>query len=121
MSEHLSCPRGHKWKLSDGDSVASGGAPPVCPICGSAVATGATASVVDQYQTSSHTPEALERLVESYLALGLPDEARRNAAVLGKNYPGTYWYRQSLRLIRKHYPGATAAPAQAAAAPSTGQ
>jgi outer membrane protein assembly factor BamD len=35
------------------------------------------------------------------LALGLPDEARRNAAVLGKNYPGTYWYRQSLRLLLK--------------------
>jgi outer membrane protein assembly factor BamD len=58
-------------------------------------------TVVDQYQTTSHTPEALERLVECYLALGLPDEARRNAAVLGKNYPGTYWYRQSLRLLLK--------------------
>ena len=52
-------------------------------------------------QTSSHTPEALERLVECNLALGLPDEARKNAAVLGKNYPGTYWYRQSLRLLLK--------------------
>ena len=50
---------------------------------------------------SSHTPEALERLVECYLALGLPDEARKTAAVLGKNYPGTYWYRQSLRLLLK--------------------
>ena len=47
-------------------------------------------TVVDQYQTSSHTPEALERLVECNLALGLPDEARKSAAVLGKNYPGTY-------------------------------
>ena len=56
-------------------------------------------NVVDSYQTSSHTPEALERLVECNLALGLPDEARKNAAVLGKNYAGTYWYRQSLRLL----------------------
>ena len=38
-------------------------------------------------QTTSHTPEALERLVECYLALGVPDEARKAAAVLGKNYP----------------------------------
>ena len=56
-------------------------------------------SVVDQYQTSSDAPEALERLVESYLALGIPDEAWKAAAVLGKNYPETYWYRQSLRLL----------------------
>jgi outer membrane protein assembly factor BamD len=55
--------------------------------------------VVDKYQTTSHTPEALERLVESYLALGTPQEAYKSAAVLGKNYPGTYWYRQSLRLL----------------------
>jgi outer membrane protein assembly factor BamD len=57
-------------------------------------------NVVDQYQTSSHTPEALERLVECYLALGIPREAWTAAAVLGRNYPGTYWYRQSLRLLR---------------------
>jgi outer membrane protein assembly factor BamD len=57
-------------------------------------------SVVDQYQTTSHTPEALERLVETYLALGIPDEAWKASAVLGKNYPETYWYRQSLRLLR---------------------
>jgi outer membrane protein assembly factor BamD len=56
-------------------------------------------SVVDNYQTSSHAPEALERLVECNLALGLPEEARKSAAVLGANYPGSYWYKQSLRLI----------------------
>jgi outer membrane protein assembly factor BamD len=56
-------------------------------------------TVVDQYQTTTHTPEALERLVESYLALGIPAEAYKSAAVLGKNYPETYWYRQSLRLL----------------------
>src|SRR5689334_793963 len=69
--------------------------------------------VIDKYQTTTHTPEALERLVESYLALGVPDEARKTAAVLGKNYPGTYWYRQSLRLLLKHYPGATPVRTQA--------
>ena len=57
-------------------------------------------TVVDNYQTTSHAPEALERLVECYLALGIPDEAWKAGAVLGKNYPGTYWYRQSLRLLR---------------------
>ena len=55
--------------------------------------------VVEKYQTTSHAPEALERLVESYLALGTPAEAYKTAAVLGKNYAGTYWYRQSLRLL----------------------
>ena len=73
--------------------------------------------VVDKYQTTSHTPEALERLVESYLALGVPDEARKTAAVLGRNYPNSYWYRQSLRLLLKHYPGASPVRAQA----TTGQ
>jgi outer membrane protein assembly factor BamD len=56
-------------------------------------------NVIDQYQTSSHAPEALERLVECYLALGIPDEARKSAAVLGANYPGSYWYKQSLKLL----------------------
>ncbi len=55
--------------------------------------------VVEKYQTSSHTPEALERLVEAYLALGTPAEAYKTAAVLGRNYSGSYWYRQSLRLL----------------------
>ena len=76
--------------------------------------------VVDKYQTTSHTPEALERLVESYLALGVPGEAMKMAAILGKNYPDTYWYRQSLRLMLKHYPGATPVKA-ASAAPAQGQ
>jgi outer membrane protein assembly factor BamD len=56
-------------------------------------------TVIDNYQTSSHTPEALERLVECNLALGLPDEAHRVAAVLGRNYPGSFWYKQSLKLV----------------------
>ncbi len=57
--------------------------------------------VVTNYQTTSHTPEALERLVECNLALGLPEEARKSAVVLGANYSDTYWYRQSLRLLLK--------------------
>ena len=56
-------------------------------------------SVVDQYQTTSHAPEALERLVECYLALGVPEEAQKAGAVLGRNYPESYWYRQSLKLL----------------------
>lgn len=56
-------------------------------------------TVVNQYQTTSQTPEALERLVECYLALGIPDEAQKAAAVLGRNYPGTSWYKQTLRLM----------------------
>jgi outer membrane protein assembly factor BamD len=58
-------------------------------------------TVVDQYQTTSHTPEALERLVECYLALGIPDEAEKAAAVLGRNYNGTYWYKQAYKLMGK--------------------
>jgi len=61
-------------------------------------------TVVDKYQTTSHTPEALERLVESYLALGIPDEARKAAAVLGTNYPGSKWYKRSYELIQRHAP-----------------
>ena len=56
-------------------------------------------AVVDQYQTTTGTPEALERLVECYLALGMPEEAQKAAAVLGRNYPESYWYSQSLRLL----------------------
>jgi outer membrane protein assembly factor BamD len=55
--------------------------------------------VVEKYQTTTLTPEALERLVECYLALGIPEEARKSAAVLGANYPESYWYRQSLKLL----------------------
>src|SRR5438270_2091371 len=58
-------------------------------------------TVVDKYQTTTNTPEALERLVECNLALGLPDEARQNGAVLGANFPDPFWYRQALRLLGK--------------------
>jgi len=55
--------------------------------------------VVDNYQTTTHVPEALERLVECDLALGLNDEAKANAAVLGYNYPGSEWYEDSYALV----------------------
>ena len=64
--------------------------------------------VVDEYQTTSHVPEALHRLTESYLALGLTDEARRTAAVLGHNYPGSEWYRDSYAILTEgHLPPGT--------------
>ena len=62
--------------------------------------------VVEKYQTTNHTPEALERLVECYLALGLPQEAQKAAAVLGRNYPGSEWYHRSYKLIARHVPQA---------------
>ncbi|MBA3577530.1 MAG: outer membrane protein assembly factor BamD [Sphingomonas sp.] len=60
--------------------------------------------VVDDYQTTSHTPEALQRLVETYLALGIPEEAQKAAAVLGTNYPSSKWYERAYRLMQRHGP-----------------
>ncbi len=51
--------------------------------------------VVDDFQTTNHVPEALHRLTEIYLVLGLRDEARKTASVLGYNYPGNQWYEDS--------------------------
>jgi outer membrane protein assembly factor BamD len=62
-------------------------------------------TVIEQYQTSSHTPEALMRLTESYLALGVKDEAKKAAAVLGANYPGSNWYEHAYQLIQKKAKG----------------
>ena len=59
-------------------------------------------TVVDQYQTTTHIPEALMRLTETYLALGVPEEAQKSAAVLGANYPGTDWYKRAYTLMEKH-------------------
>lgn len=55
--------------------------------------------VVENYQTTSHVPEALHRLVECYLKLGVRDEATRYAAVLGHNFPSSQWYRDSYKLL----------------------
>jgi outer membrane protein assembly factor BamD len=62
--------------------------------------------VVDDYDTTSHTPESLMRLTESYLSLGMQDEAKKSAAVLGHNYPGSKWYERAFALMQKHAPGA---------------
>ncbi len=55
--------------------------------------------VIDNFQTTTHVPEALERLVECDLALGLNNEAKKNAAVLGYNYPGSRWYGDAYALV----------------------
>jgi len=62
-------------------------------------AVGRFRTVVDRYQTTSHTPEALYRLVEAYLTLGLTDEAERNGAVLGHNYANDRWYADAYGLL----------------------
>ncbi|MFN6978441.1 MAG: outer membrane protein assembly factor BamD [Gemmobacter sp.] len=55
--------------------------------------------VVEQFQTTTHTAEALHRLVESYLALGLTDEAQTAGAILGYNYRASPFYDDSFRLL----------------------
>lgn len=55
--------------------------------------------VVQDFQTTSHTAEALHRLVESYLSLGLTDEAQTAGAILGYNHQGTTWYEESYALL----------------------
>lgn len=62
-------------------------------------AIGRFRTVVEKYQTTAQVPEALERLTECYEALGLKDEARKTAAVLGYNYPGSHWYAAAYKLV----------------------
>ncbi len=57
--------------------------------------------VIDKFQTTTHVPEALHRLSEAYTAMGLADEARRVAAVLGHNFPGNDWYMDSYEMIEE--------------------
>lgn len=57
-------------------------------------------NVVLKYQTTSHIEEALHRLVEVYLALGLREEAAATGAILGHNYPGSAWYSESYYLLK---------------------
>lgn len=73
-----------RWYLRQGDTLS---------------AIGRFKGVVDRYQTTSDAPEALYRLVEAYLTLGLYDEAKRNAAVLGYNFPGDVWYADAYKLM----------------------
>ncbi len=70
-------------------------------------------TVIDEYQTTTHTPEALMRLVETYLALGVREEAKKSAAVLGANYPGSEWYERAYKLVQEH----PVLPPQAAQSP----
>ncbi len=58
-------------------------------------------NIVNNYQTSSFVPEALHRLVESYVILGVNEEASLNARVLGHNYPDSKWYKYSYKLLRE--------------------
>lgn len=74
-------------------------------------------TVIEKYQTTSHTPEALYRLVEAYLTLGLNEEAERNGAVLGANFPGDRWYADAYKLLTERglepvAPGETAEQAE---------
>lgn len=55
--------------------------------------------VVEDFQTTTQTPEALHRLVEAYLSLGLTDEAQTAGAILGHNYRSTVWYEDSFALL----------------------
>jgi outer membrane protein assembly factor BamD len=55
--------------------------------------------VVEDFQTTSHTPEALHRLVEAYLSLGLVNEAQTAGAILGHNFRSTEWYEDSYKLL----------------------
>lgn len=61
-------------------------------------------NVIENFETTSHAPEALYRLTESSLALGIPEEAKKYAAVLGTNYPGSEWYEKAYDLIQDHAP-----------------
>src|SRR5712675_923153 len=58
-----------------------------------------TQQALERYQTTTHGPEALERLVECYLSLGVKSEAQEAAAVLGHNFPGSDWYQDSYFLM----------------------
>jgi len=60
--------------------------------------------VVDDYQSTSHVPEALHRLTEAYMALGITDEAQVAAAILGHNYPGSRWYEDTYSLMTNSRP-----------------
>ena len=55
--------------------------------------------VVEDFQTTTHTPEALHRLVEAYLSLGLVNEAQTAGAILGHNFQSTEWYEDSYALL----------------------
>lgn len=57
-------------------------------------------TVVDAYPRTTHVPEALHRLVECYISIGLKEEAQSVAAVMGHNYPGSEWYADTYLILR---------------------
>jgi outer membrane protein assembly factor BamD len=59
-------------------------------------------NVLQYYQTTRHAEEALYRLVEAYLGLGITDEAQTAAAVLGHNFPDSQWYQDAFDLLKGH-------------------
>ena len=67
-----------------------------------AAAIGRYQDVANSYQTTTYAPEALERMVEVYLDLGLTDPAIRTASVLGYNYPGSSWYEAAYGKLKSH-------------------
>lgn len=77
-------------------------------------------NVVDNYQTSTHVEEALFRLTESYLKLGLVNEATTAAAVLGHNYPASPWYKRAYDLLDKEGVTPDTVPTANTAAKDTG-
>ena len=84
-----------RWYLNDNQPLA---------------AIGRFKTVASDYQTTSHTPEALYRLVEANEMMGLHDEATRDAAVLGYNYPGDRWYSAAYKLLKEKGATPTVAP-----------
>ena len=57
--------------------------------------------VINEYSTSKFSPEALHRLVEIYLTLGMVDDAKKTAAVLGYIYPKSKWYKYSYDIVEE--------------------
>jgi len=58
-------------------------------------------NVVQKYDTTTHVPEALHRMIECYMQLGLDEEAKRTAAVLGHNFPGSEWYVDTYQIVER--------------------
>ena len=69
-------------------------------------------AVVEKYQTTTHVPEALHRLAEAYMSLGILDEAQNVAAVLGYNYPGSEWYVDTYTLVTGQEVPTASSPAE---------
>ena len=65
-------------------------------------AIGRFKTVVSQYETTSQTEEALHRLVESYVSIGIIQEAKLVGSVLGHNYPNSEWYKESYDLLENY-------------------